>query len=210
MFRPQREVVLCLGKTGSGKTTLAKSLVLDQTRVIVLDPAGFNEYGILQVHSFEALRSRLIEAHHDGAGFFRIAYSPLSGESGAVFEMAQAVNFSSQKMAYVNQSWIVLEEADLLDPPEQMPEYDEVISRGRHYGVNILAVSLYPFKLPPMLRRQATKIYAFASHEPADIKWYRDVFGDRADEIINLPPHHYLAWDKGIVTGPLTLDLKKV
>jgi hypothetical protein len=208
MLPPQRQVRLALGKTGSGKSTLAREFIKQQTRVIILDPAGFNEYDVHECESFVDLKTYLIANHNDGRGFFRVSYSPrYSEEIPAVFELARAVNYSEKTNSYVNQSWLVLEEADLLPGPEEVPEYNEAISRGRHYGMNIYAVSLYPYKLPPMLRRQATNISAFSTHEPNDVKWYREVFGDRGDEVTELQPHYFLEWERGEVSGPKSLQI---
>lgn len=182
-------------------------MVMEKTRVLILDSAGFNEFGVQTVPTFDQLKTHLLQHHHDGCGFFRVSYFPQAQEEIPAFiELSQAVNYSRPRDSYVNQSWLVLEEADLLPEPDDCQEYDNVIARGRHYGVNILAISLFPAKLPIKLRRMATKICAFATHEPADIKWYRDVFGDQAEELITLPPHYYLEWTLDGVKGPLTLS----
>lgn len=182
----QREVVLVIGKTGSGKTTWAKNFIRDKTRVLILD-AGFGDYSAREHENLSDLIDETEKQNCNGSGFFRFSYTPRSSESGVILDLARVTG----------NCWLVLEEADRLDDPRYMPEYDEVISRGRHYGVNILAVSLYPFKLPADLRRQATRLICYRMHEPRDLDYLYDVIGSDVELLPNLKPFHYLDWRAG-------------
>ncbi len=148
------------------------------SRVIVLD-AGFDEYQATQYADFESLALGVT-----GKSFFRAAYTPRTFEMPVMFDLARVVGRCT----------LVLEEADRLDDPRQFGEYDEAISRGRHYGVSLCAISLYPAKLPAMLRRQTTRLIAFRQIEPRDIDYIAEIIGSAADELPLLKPFHYIDW----------------
>lgn len=194
----QRDVVLVLGKTGSGKTTWAKNFIRGLSRVIILD-AGFGDYEAEECPDLHTLIEKVEKASNNGRGFFRYSYTPRANESAFIFDLARLVG----------PCWVVIEEADRLGDARFMPEYDEVISRGRHYGVSLLAISLYPYKLPSDLRRQATRLISFRQHEPRDIDYLYDVIGEDVSRLPELPQYHYLDWKAGIGSEISTIGGKQ-
>lgn len=174
----QREIILVLGQTGSGKTTWAKNYVNTLHRSIILD-AGFNEYNAHTVDNFPALVD-----HVSKRSFFRVSYTPLNYEMPLMFDLTRVVG----------NCHLILEEADRLDDPRQFIEYDEVITRGRHYGISLVGVSLYPAKLPPMLRRQVTRLITFRQIEPRDIDYIAEIIGPIADKLPALEKFSYIDW----------------
>jgi hypothetical protein len=192
----QREVVLVLGKTGSGKTTWARQFIQSQTRVIVLD-AGFGDYPAQPVDGLENLILETDRLNSNGSGFFRLSYTPRMNEAPVVMDLSRVVR----------NCWLVMEEADRFDDPRVCSEYDEIISRGRHYGVSILGISLYPFKLPADLRRQATRIICYRMHEPRDLAYLADIIGEDVEKLPSLEPFHYLDWRAGIGSEIKTLGV---
>lgn len=190
----QREVVLVLGKTGSGKTTWARKFIETKQRVIILD-AGFGDYPAQETETLDALMDQVEARDKNGSGFFRLSYTPRLAEPPIIIDLARVVR----------KCWLVLEEADRLDDPRQCAEYDEAISRGRHYELSLLAISLYPFKLPADLRRQATRIICYRMHEPRDIDYLYDIIGDDVSKLPNLEPFHFLDWQSGVGSEIKTL-----
>ena len=182
-----RSVDIILGKTGSGKTTLARSLVKPLTRTLILD-AGFEELGGLTFYTLDELGAYLDKSAGKG-GAFRASYTPLNTEWALMLEIAR-------RLGEIEPITLVLEEADRLPLPKELAEYDELISRGRHYGVNMIAISLYPYKIPAELRRQATAIYSFYQHEPRDLAYLEDVYGGHLETLQALGPYEYLKWTR--------------
>lgn len=174
----QREIVLVVGQTGSGKTTWTRNYIKNLPRVLVLD-ADFGEYGIPCYETFPELVQAV-----DGKSFFRASYTPRQFEMPLMFDLARVLGHCH----------LVLEEADRLEDPRSFLEYDEAISRGRHFGVSLVGVSLYPAKLPAMLRRQATRLIAFRQIEPRDIDYLAEIIGPAADELPDLPQFSYIDW----------------
>mgnify|MGYP001603275800 CR=1 FL=1 len=139
----QREVILISGQTGTGKTTLARRMFAETPRAFLAD-AGFEEFparyfgdysGLIQhlaaIGAFSDFRSSSLRLSHVP---FRVGYTPLTVEHGLIFDAA----------AELGNLTLYLEEADRFEDPSQLPEYDEVITRGRHYGVSVVAISTHP------------------------------------------------------------------
>lgn len=190
MENVQRDVVLILGKTGSGKTTFARHLVRPLPRVFIAD-ADFREFGALSFNTFSDV-SAYLEKKSPPGNFFRVSYTPYTSEYPLIFDLSRLI-------APVH---LVLEEADRFEDPRYCLEYEEVIARGRHSGVSIVALSRYPYALPPMLRREATRIIAFHHHEPSDLNWFSDVMGTDTEMLSELKEHEFLDWRPGHI-GPL-------
>ena len=190
MLGVQRSVDLILGKTGSGKTTLARQLIRSRSRVIIAD-ADYHEYPALEFQDLATL-TEYLEAHAGAAQFFRVSYTPYEDEYPIMCDLSRLVGNCT----------LVLEEADRFPDPRYCIEYQEIIARGRHHRISIIALGLYPALLPSMLRRQATRIFAFRQHEPADIDWLAAVMGESAKQLPQLGDHEYLEWTPG--AGSLT------
>ena len=174
----QRDIVIVVGQTGCGKTTWARGMVKTLSRCLILD-ASFGEFDAVTYPDFPSLVAAV-----DGKSFFRAAYTPRQFEIPSMFDLARVLG----------RCHLVIEEADRLDDPRVFPEYDEAISRGRHYGVSLTGISLYPAKLPAMLRRQATRVIAFRQIEPRDIDYLAEIIGPAADDLPDLAPFHYVDW----------------
>lgn len=190
----QREVILVLGKTGSGKTTWARNFIQTKSRVLVVD-AGFGDYPATSIPSLNELILTADRLNANGNGFFRLTYTPRINETPIIMDLSRVLG----------NCLLTLEEADRFDDPKVCPEYDEIISRGRHYGVSILGISLYPFKLPADLRRQATRIICYRMHEPRDLDYLEDIIGEDVSRLPGLEPFHYLDWQAGIGSEVKTL-----
>lgn len=175
----QREVILILGQTGSGKTTIAKQLIHEYNRLLLID-ADFREFPIKY---FETIDRSLDYFERENPPYFRVGFTPLSAEYPIIFDLAQALK----------NLMLVLEEADRFSYDD---EYDEIVSRGRHYGISLMALSLYPYKLPPALRRQATRLITFYHHEPNDLDYIADIIGSGIEDVQTLQKFEYLDWKR--------------
>src|SRR4051812_28903286 len=113
----QRDVDLILGKTGSGKTTFARTLIRPLPRVLIAD-ADFEEFNAQVFEDFTDCAAYL-EEKRDPERIFRASYTPKSAEYPLLFDLARLV-------APVH---LVLEEADRFDDPRHCEEYEEIIAR---------------------------------------------------------------------------------
>lgn len=168
----QTEVILAVGKRGTGKTTWARKFVQDKTRVLVAD-AGFAEFPFHETSNFSELCTIL------SRGFFRVCYTPLSWEWPHLLNAAMAAGRDGGPI------WLVLEEASRLPSPRACEEYERLLIQGRHYQVNLLALSTRPAHLPPDYRSQATRVIAFRQHEARDLDYLAGIIGN--DNAARLP-----------------------
>lgn len=183
----QRRVVLIVGKTGTGKSTKARELIAPLTRVFVLE-AGFKaggEYGIFPTDDFQRVAASLSRS------FFRVSYSPRWWEWSWCMEAAKIAGEEGGPL------WLVIEEADRVPEPRELEIYDDLINRGRHWGINLVALSTRPAKLPIDYRAQATDVIAFRQHEPRDIDYLREIMGDKAEALPALGAHGCVVWRQG-------------
>lgn len=181
-----RDVRLILGKTGSGKTTLARRFVRTLPRALIFDN-GFSEFPAVHFTDIKELHEYLAIVGSKG-GNFRAGFTPTAAEFGMIFTWAL-------ELGNAEAVTLVLEECDRFPTPECKTQFQEVMQRGRHYGVNVLALTTFPYSVDVDLRRQATEIYSFRQHEPRDLKWLSDVMaGDILDEIQGLQDYEYIRW----------------
>lgn len=195
----QREVRLRLGQTGSGKTYGSAQHFAQCPRAIVAE-CSFKEFPAVRFEEFPDLVVYLdkLRAFENPHVPFRVSYTPRKSEYPLIFEAALELS----------NCWLFLEEADRFGDPEETPGYDEIITRGRHYGIHIEALATHPFNLPVDLRRQCTSLVSYRQIEPRDVKWIADLVGPSAYELPKLegpgrlpngqmlqPPFPYLEWD---------------
>ncbi len=182
----KRDVQLILGKTGSGKTTLARQLVRGLNRCIILDN-GFQEFTAPHFTDIAALHDYL-DINAIAGEDFKAAFTPLKSQYETLFRWALEIG-NEEAIT------LVLEECDRFPTPASADIFEEIVQRGRHYGVNLIALATFPFNVNIDLRRQATEICTFQQHEPADIKWLSAVMpGEAIDQVQQLGDYEFLRW----------------
>lgn len=182
-----RDVRLILGKTGSGKTTLARQFVRQLPRALILD-SGFCEFPADNFATMRQLHEHL-DAHGGAGGRFRASYTPLKKDVSTLFRWAR-------ELGRPEEITLVLEECDRFPTAESAAGFEELIQRGRHYGVNMLCLTTHPYAVDIDLRRQATEIFSFRQHEPADIKWLSSVMPAAVvEKISGLGDYEYICWN---------------
>jgi superfamily II DNA or RNA helicase len=181
-----RNVRLILGKTGSGKTTLARQFVTGLPRALILDN-GFCEFPAVPFLNIQDLHAYL-DANGGQGGNFRAGFTPLRAQVATIFQWAREIG-NAEEMT------LVLEECDRFPTPESALYFEELVQRGRHFGVHLLGLTTHPYAVDIDLRRQATEIFTFRQHEPADLKWLSAVMTPEAlDQVMTLGDYEYIQW----------------
>lgn len=183
----QREVLQINGQTGSGKSYLAARLFEQEDRAVVAE-SGFSEFPAKSFRTFTAMMDYLagLGAFTDKSVPFRVSYSPRLGEEPFMFRLALELGFCS----------LWLEEADRFGDPKQVRDYNEVVTRGRHYGVSLVVIATNPVRIPTEVRRQATRIISFRQFHPADVAALAEIMGPAAEEVPRLPDFVALEWNR--------------
>lgn len=192
----QREIILVLGQAGCGKTTWANHYIGDELRTIIVD-AGFGEFKAAETKTVEELIQYLEARNSNGAGFFKVSYTPRPSELDTIFDVAMAVN-RNDAGEVVNESLLVIEEANVLGEPEPESVYEYALVKGRHDGLSIMAVTLYPSLLSIKLRSQSTRLVLFHQDEPAHLKYIEGKVGrEIASQLRDLDKFEFIDWNQG-------------
>lgn len=179
LMEGQAEIKVVFGQRGSGKTTRAAALVADKPRVLVYDSLG-HDYCNGVVCEDRRTFERLWRASYRGR--FRLVYRPRDPQA----EFPEICRLAS---ACGNLSFLV-EEVDLYFRAAQCdPAFTNVISRGRHDGVELIAVTQCPTGFGSLLRAQAHEWYIFATREPRHVDYL-------VDRCVGLDPQRVLALQK--------------
>jgi hypothetical protein len=195
----QNEITVILGKKGSGKTFLAKRQVTDCRRLICYDPMHqFGDIGVC-VSQFPDLVAYVIANRR---GRFRVVYQPeIAPDAQGDIVRGEFVRVCDLVNRMVNVYFLV-DEIDNCLPPRDKENgfFKNMIQRGRHAAVSLVATTIRYTDTQRNLTAQADKIVCFHTHEPSDVKYFRAYFGKLADELPTLPPYHFIMYEKGQVT----------
>jgi DNA segregation ATPase FtsK/SpoIIIE-like protein len=183
-----RQVVLVTGKTGSGKSTLFREMILSQERFIIFDT--LSEYRGLSP-SYPALFIADIQSLLDylnknaGQRNLRIVFDPEdpdrvytmpNGETLTLFDLTCKAIYEGLENITLG-----IEELANFVQSNYCPEYLRKIVRfGRHSSISLMATTQRPPEMPPMIRAQITKFISFKQHEPRDIDWISRIIGQDA------------------------------
>ena len=173
----QREIVLVLGKTGTGKSTYMMHHVAAERRVLILDPLGEypgTEYeDVLDMLDDCVDRERFLartESVLDLDDLARIAFA-LKNVSLVVDEAQRSMPQSGRDLP---------------------PAVEDIIYRGRHANVSLYLVAQRPTTIHIAPRSQWSRIISFNQSEVSDISWIESTSGYSLDRIRSLGIGEYI------------------
>lgn len=191
--RPNTRRALIVGKTGSGKTYLARKLMRQENRLIVLDPMGDWATVTQVVPSWKALAREVREP------LFRVSLLPEEEEvlSNPIQFVDTLIAISRDRS--VGNCTVVIDELSLyFDRGVKAPRSLQGAMRfGRRQGLSMVLISQRAMDCPIDIRSQLTDVFAFTSHEKADIEYLGNIIGNRdeAKRVVALPLHRHIHWD---------------
>lgn len=200
------EIVTVVGRTGSGKTQLlAKFVGARHKRRITIDLLG--ECVALYP---EAIRAdslvkivRVMELlHKNDVDEWHIVASIDVPEVGQLLQLLTPTGSGSAYSLSAVWGGIALEifELDLVAPVDRSNAATReairtAYARGRHYGLSILAATQRPHMIDRIATAQSTHVVTFQMHEPADLKFLKNVGGQRFAELARVGLQQYQsAW----------------
>lgn len=177
----KRKVILILGTTGSGKSTLTRTLIQRSTRKITLDPLA--EYSGTVFYNFLDLYNYIKEKNLRDSGSMNIVYrSTNEADNEMIFSLSRTMtNFL-----------LVVEEAEIyLDPRNLNEDFSWLINYGRHNNISLLCIARRVPEINIGFRAMMTSIISFRQVEPRDLGYLED-YGIEPDEVSTLPDHEYI------------------
>lgn len=197
------------GCRGSGKSTCAKLLLKDETRVVAFDPMGeyAAEKGFIQVNS---IRGVLDLMKRRWSSNFKIAYVPSGNMIDRLHHLCELLWHIQQPYGEgkdARKILLLIEEANMGFPNQKMPpQYfgaQRLVLQGRHRGIGIMAITQRPALVSADLRGNVDEVYIFQQSQKLDIDAIMGVIGREHESAIRaLKPHEYIHWNRGqIVKG---------
>jgi hypothetical protein len=175
-----------------------KTMIRTFPRCIIWDPLGeyVTDYTFIDLEEF----IDFLIKDEQKRGFFCVNYHPID-------EVSDFPVFCRAVLARGDVR-LVVEELDVVTSPYNCPiEFARIIKYGRHYGVQLMGASRRPAEVTRMFTSQANRFIAFAQHEPADLQYFRSIFGKAANNLSIMPDYHFM--DVDYSTKPLNLSVRK-
>ena len=183
----EKIIELILGKRGSGKSYLAKKMVLQHSRYLIYDTLGEYTDGVV-IQSLAELSGFWEKVYRKK---FRIIYQPLDPE--LEFDAICELVWQCENMTFL------VEEVDRYARPLAMSlPFKEIIQRGRHHDITFIGVTQRPHGVDKLITSQAKAMYIFNTTEPRDIKYFQEVVGDGViEKFAELKQYEYVKWQDG-------------
>ena len=189
---------IVFGKTGGGKTEKVKKLVAEHKRVLFFDTLCHDYNQGVIINSFDQLKKFWRKCF---TGNFRIVFRTIDHDED--FPRVCRLVAACKNMSFV------VEEADLyFNGGTCCREFKRIIFQGRHYGINLYAVTQRPYGIGRGLTSQTKAFYIFRTNEPNDLKYFRDRCGSKVEaDIQKLEQYQYVEYfDDGNNKSP---EIKK-
>lgn len=160
--RPDRKVVLVLGQTGTGKSTLTKIIRKKFHRVITLDP-------------MEEYEGQVMNSYDEFIDFF-LNEPPRSFNLVLRFTTQEEILYTFKSVWDIQDVLFVVEEIELyLDPRDPNEDFDRLISFGRHHNIHLLGISRRFVEISTKFRAQCTSIFTFKQFLRRDLDALEDM-----------------------------------
>ena len=190
----KNEVILITGQRGQGKTTFIKNQIGIYSRVILFDLLGeFTCYETAyQLREFFEKLSAVKEEN-----FFNLNYfNPKTSEED-FHVVCEAIN-------RLNDIMFVVDEIDYFCSSHNIPkQFDEIVKRGRHQGLNLIVATRRPHEIPIIIRSQMTSLITFRQIERNDLQYLKEIIDLPEEDISGLEKFNYIKWtpEEGVTRG---------
>lgn len=148
-----RNIIIILGKTGEGKSTLAKMIEGKSSRSIIFDPQWeYNTYTFL-AQNYDDVFDYLIQKNPHK---FKINFRSMNRhEKDAMFQTAWTLG----------NVLVVIDEADMYLQSDNK-YVDQLVEQGRHRNVSLCFIARRPTDIRANIRALCTSRFTFAQDDP--------------------------------------------
>ena len=203
-------ITVIVGMRGSGKSTLAASKVKKLNHpVIVIDPTG-NWAKDLDVDETQSLRAVAGKIDQYWKHNFRIVFVPHPELSPTetlhhLSKLIMEAQAGYKAGTHTRQIEIVVEEANIFYPSHRLTQQEQgftsAILQGRHWGINITAITQRPQLISTNLRGNASVTYCLALSDDRAISSVMEQCGAKNKvKLQELPLFKYLKIEGRSVT----------
>lgn len=160
----QNQITVILGQKGRGKSTLAQRMAKEKKRLFITDGRAEYTEGLI-FETFRALRVYLD------------LYSPEEIRAICRFDTPEEMESLFEFVFSYRNCCLLAEECDDFAPPDKSASkgFAKLVKKGRHEGVDIIAVTRRHAELSKLLRSQADTFISFHQSDPDDLMYCRDL-----------------------------------
>jgi len=167
---------LILGNIGTGKSTLAKTLLARHRKRIIIDPRG--EHRGPHITSTVDNFLRVFQNGYDGRTGTIVLHFGRAAH-GIFQDMQGAADALFSFLLDCRGFCIFIDEVDEFCSPTYIPEsFKRLINYQRHFGVDLVLVARRAASIHRDLSALAHDIYMFQMHEPNDVAYARAAVGN--------------------------------
>jgi hypothetical protein len=190
---------LVLGRSGCGKSYLARKIQTIYPKRIIFDPLG--EYysergpGVFHVTSFNEFSAKLVELKQKPLKRFTIVFNfdPETSDHRLIF------NECLRLVYYFGNVLVVIEEAQLFATTHELCQwFRNMMLTGRHQGLALLFTSQRPGELHKTILSQCTHVFAGQLIDKNDMNYLSAVFGEKSKTLAHLSERRFLYFKLGI------------
>lgn len=174
----QRKIFLIYGKTGSGKTTLAKKIINNYDRVVVID--------------------EMLEYEGNICYDFNQSFNEMKKEKFFVvcrFNNDIDLQKLFYSLRYVKDLLLVVEESEIYLSSRTKKSSNDyflyLVRYGRHFNISILGIARRVTELNIEFRSQVNEIYVSKFSEPKDLEIFEKI-GISKEKILALKEYEFL------------------
>ncbi len=197
---------ICLGFTGSGKTTFIKRhpYYRDCDRVLAWDPEG--SYSGLRKYTTKQGFLRAVKAAGFGKIRARLELDPTPQNFDWFCSIAWAIGYAKKPMTVIAE-----ELADVVKAGYSGKHWGFLSRKGRKYGIRIMGVSQRPQIVDKTFLNQCRFIWCGLLRTPADQKYMAGIMALPTEKIATLEECHFYIRNgsKPSQAGKLTFKQKK-
>lgn len=192
----RNRLILCVGFRGSGKSTVASSILRANNGVFLFDPHGDDAYRWILNTAHSVVELEDYSRWRRAANPKRVAlrYVP----DGRLDPYEALNDFCAWAWAWRN-IWMCIEEVSEsckgVSAQGMPPELRRIVNQGRHRGLNQLYCGLRYAEIPRPISAGADVQILFRSQEPLDLDAMRGRIGsEAAEKVQGLGKHEALAF----------------
>ncbi len=187
MSPDEKIITLVMGKRGSGKTYLVKTLCRQYLRLFIYDPQGEYTDGVI-VDDLAELRDVWLKVYRKN---FRIVYRPVDAE--LEFEPVCKLVWECQNLAFV-----IEEVQSFCNPQSICYDFKAIVAKGRHRDIELIGVTQRPAEISKLLTSQAKQMMIFRVTDPNDTKYFTATFGPEfTEKLEQLQQYEFVKWQDG-------------